>query len=497
MSSSETLPTLENPTREFLNTNYKKTELQKYCRDIGITKVWYTKDKIIDIILEKHRSSKANDSESNVQNHELTIQEVMKGIEELKERINIRDLYIDELNELMKAAHITINKLNDRVSSLEEQVKILQGTYTVQQTPSALQDVTPTQPLPEGTLLLGDTNLSPVRMSDLHQQCSIRTIKEANIDLINCWVSEKLRWAPKYCILVCGIQDILDGSQPVDIFDKLGSLITNLKQVNEEMTIHIHELAPIARVEEFDERINHFNNQLSTWSENNGVTVIKTNLQFRLGTGDVDRMCYSENNGGNFLNRFGIIRLLNIIAKQCPFFKLDINWDKITSQSISTTYASALRQQRPDTSNNDLQSNTLRSRNNDRHRQHHSKFRNFNQHNNNGHYSRRGPQQFSIQHSTHDYRHQGHQNRQILSDTRGWRQNSNMNPSNYQYDRLQRYPQGLPQSRKDSQHFYSRQPCSNCGELNHALSDCRFNYKLKCDNCREYGHKTRLCPLNA
>ena len=178
--------TLEKPSREFLNTNFKKTELQKHCRDVGIARVWYTKDKLIDLILEKHKTTQTNVSENNAQDHELTPQEAVKGIEELRERINIRDLDIDELNELFKAANITINKLSDRVSTLEEQVRVLQGLCNTQHTTPTSQGISPTHPLPEGSLLLGDTNLSHVRKSDLHQQCSVRTIKDANIDLINC-----------------------------------------------------------------------------------------------------------------------------------------------------------------------------------------------------------------------------------------------------------------------------------------------------------------------
>ncbi|XP_064087328.1 probable serine/threonine-protein kinase DDB_G0267514 [Macrobrachium nipponense] len=157
-------------------------------------------------------------------------------------KLNIRDLEIDELNELLKAAHVTINKLNDRLSSLEEKVEQFQKAAANHQAPDAFHG--PTCSPTEGTLPLGDTNLTAIRTSDLKTECSVRTIKEANIDLIKCWISEKLQWAPKYCILYCGLQDILDTNPLEDIFDRLGSLVASLKQINEDMVIHICELAP-------------------------------------------------------------------------------------------------------------------------------------------------------------------------------------------------------------------------------------------------------------
>ena len=335
MSPSNSIVSLENPTWEFLHSNYRKSELQKHCRDIGITRVWVTKEKLIDMIMEKHRSPRPSVSENNVQDLEMNPRDGMNSVEELRERINIRDSEIEELNKLLKTAHVTINKLNDRLSSVEEQVKQLQVTHTQRMSQTPQEQSSPPS-LPEGTLLIGDTNLNDIRTSDLSSRCSIRTIKGANIDLVRCWISEKLQWVPGNSILYCGLQDILEGSEIGDIFDRLGALVACLKQVNEDMSIYICELVPVRRIEEFDEKINNFNNQLVTWSANNGVSVIKTNLRYRLGTGEVDEMCFhtSNENNGNFLNRFGAIRLLSVISKQCSFFKLREGWDTIINQTM-------------------------------------------------------------------------------------------------------------------------------------------------------------------
>ena len=256
-------------------------------------------------------------------------------MEELRERENIKDKEIYELKELLHSAQVTINKLNDRMSLLEDQVTVLKENQRIslsQPLNPSLQGSSPSSSQPEGTLLLGDTNLSPVRASDFSDHCSVRTIKGANIDLIKCWISEKLQWVPRNCILYCGLQDILDKSTFSDIFDRLGFLIAQLKQVNESMNIHICELAPILNVGDYDELINSFNNQVATWSANNGISIIKTNLQFRLGTGEVDHMCFNENSeNDNYLNRFGVIRLLNVISKQCPSLRLHENWENTMS----------------------------------------------------------------------------------------------------------------------------------------------------------------------
>ena len=98
----------------------------------------------------------------------------MNIITELRERMNIRDIEIEELNELLKAANVTINKLNDRVSSLEDQVKLLREN-SVQGKTDAVEpqesEALSQSTLTKGTLLLGDSNLATVRASDLENGC--------------------------------------------------------------------------------------------------------------------------------------------------------------------------------------------------------------------------------------------------------------------------------------------------------------------------------------
>lgn len=336
----------------------------------------------------------------------------------------------------------------------------------------------------EGTLLLGDTNLTAIRTSDLKTECSVRTIKEANIDLIRCWISEKLQWAPGYCILYCGLQDILDKNQLEDIFDRLGSLVASLKQINEDMVIHICELAPVLRVQEFDEIINNFNNQLAAWSAKNGISVIKTNLQFRLGTGEIDQMCLHVNSGsqGNFLNRLGVIRLLNIISKQCPFFKLSDNWDTITRQEVIAPFSEGsqgVANKRGYSQTHMEGSRAPRFRNTDLSYQ--NTIKNYQDYPRRHFTAQRGGSgrrnsQFSIGGD--------HHGRHGSSSDEAWRRNSATNFAGYKYGRTQT---------GEAVNLSRRRPCYNCGELGHALFQCQFYRRIRCDRCKGYGHKTRLC----
>ena len=506
MSSINNTVSLENPTWDFLHSNFRKAELQKHCRDIGITKVWVTKEKLIDLIMEKHRSSRPNVSENGVQDLEMNPRDVMNSVEELRERINIRDSEIEELNELLKTAHVTINRLNDRLSSMEEQVKQLQITHT-QQTPQVLQGSSSPNFSPERTLILGDTNLKDIRTSDLTNQCSIRTIKGANTDLIKCWISEKLQWAPGNCILYCGLQDIMDGSLAEDILDRLGSLVAGLKQINEEMNIYICELVPVVRVQEYDESINNFNNQLATWSTNNGATVIKTNLQYRLGTGEVDQMCFHKDieNNGNFLNRYGVIRLLNIIAQQCSFLKLQKGWDATVGQPVPVQPSISSRSSYDHRSNPkppgyDEERNHQKpyyysrarsrfSRSSDNRPNHKNSYRHDIEYVEAYHTRQKdGERGKNYQYPSHGYHREhytppSHEERQQSSET---------NTNYRQYSQFRRLP-NYPRQKEEPDNVSRRRPCYNCGEINHPFAQCRYEHRIKCNICEEYGHKTRLC----
>ena len=98
---------------------------------------------------------------------------------------------------MLKTANVTINRLNDRISTLEEKLAY-QSTTT---------DLSAGN---EKTLILGDENLTELQRSDLNENCYVRTLTQTTMDLTKCWVREKLEWTPSKCIIYCGIHDIME-----------------------------------------------------------------------------------------------------------------------------------------------------------------------------------------------------------------------------------------------------------------------------------------------
>ena len=498
----DSTPSFQNPTREYLS-NCMKTDLQKYCREIGIARVWTTKAELIDLIMARNSSSQSPTSpEDNTPIPNLY--DIAKSLRELRERENTKDQQIEELQEHLKAAHVTINKLNDRLSTLEEQVNVLQCSHVTaaggsQLSPSDTSTTPSSQQPSEGTLLLGDDNLWQAHTSDLDEKCSIRTIRGANVDLVRCWINEKLSWTPRSCILYCGYQDIREGNRTEDIFDGFGSLIACLKQRNENIDINICELAPAVGDHMLDERINNFNIKLADWCQQNGVSIINTNLQFRLGTSEVDQMCFQTNNdNANYLNRYGIIRLLSIISSQCPSFNLHKNWNDIITHASSDLLQRSNAKHRIINSRNtekhqgnkrQYSPNPMGYRQNTRH----IPYTNGDQPHPPTRSRPRANRRPSVNGDTHLHRqayqphhayqpHQAYQPRQTSQRRR---------ENNGQTYRLNHHFRNSGQAYQDRQ-----QPCHNCGEVNHSHLNCRHQFRFKCMKCNGFGHKTRLCPNN-
>ena len=450
--TQENAPSLENPTREYLLSHFKKTELQKRCLELGITKVWVTKEMLVEMIMEKHRSVSVSGSDRQLHENESgnLIQKILSDIDDLKERLLIKDTQIEDLNDMLKNAYVTINKLSDRVTVLEEQVR--QGgqehsqSTTGSTTPQQGNSTNPS--VREGTLLLGDTNLTFVRSADLGENCSIRTITDANVDLLKCWVAEKLNWIPTRCILYCGMQDILDDVTANVILDNVGMLISNLKQLYENIEISICQLVPTLREDGLKDKINTYNNQLMEWSSNNGVSVIKTDPSFRLGTGDVDEMCYDVDGdlSGILLNRLGTIRLLTTIKNQCPYFSLCDNWN-----TMKRNYDKIL-------TNNDR--NNITSKN------FVSRVENV--------------QPNRINQNWPRY----HRNAQVQYRSRTYEQRDYHGRHRFE-DKRNEWP-SLPNSTRQRNNDRVRQ---------HSYSS--YESRIKCFSCQRYGHKSYVCPQNA
>ena len=322
---------LQNPTWSFLQT-LKKPVLQKHCQKLGLNGIWVTKEELIKSIIENHqRSSTVGEETEEVlqaDDSNLSLQKILSEVREIKEKLAIKDVEVDDLYEKLRIASNTISNLEEKISSLEDQARRGLGQANAND-PS---------PPTRTTLLLGDTNLSYIASSDLGQGCTIRTIKEANIDLMKSWITDKLDWIPARCILYGGIADILENTNPSKILDSIGMLISDLKTKNPDMDIYICQLVPTLQSDELQAKINEFNDELLNWSLTNEISVLCTNLPFKLATNEVDEMCFNMNdeNPGLFLNRLGVIRLLDYIAKKCSNFNLSENWTKIKRSQDSS-----------------------------------------------------------------------------------------------------------------------------------------------------------------
>ncbi|KAK4306197.1 hypothetical protein Pmani_021972 [Petrolisthes manimaculis] len=186
-------------------------------------------------------------------------------------------------------------------------------------------------------LLLGDTNLRTIRRSDLQNEYQIRTIFEANMDLLRCWINEKLSHIPSECILLYnGITDILEEKSPTTILNNLGLLITDLKETNSDMKVRVCQIVPPSSPQEIQAKIHDYNEQIIKWGEANGIDVIKTVPSFTMSTGEIDDLCFEAKiSPYPTLNRLGTVKLLNTIKRQCPDFHLCSNWEEI-KKNINT-----------------------------------------------------------------------------------------------------------------------------------------------------------------
>ena len=498
---SEPLPN----TWEYWYTKHNKLQLQQKCRELGLTKVWQTKDKLVDMIVAKQehlnnqnqRQEQEQEQQDQMQHHSInshegnlslldendqpTIQYALRNIKHLQQEVKIRNREIGELNEMLKKAHITINKLSDRISTLEEKSIRMDGDIgeirAMQLQQENASDYIQNE-VPKGTLILGDSNLSKVQQKDLGEDMVIRTLKNANIDLIGCWVEENLTWTPASCILYCGMQDIVSGEYAVSILDSLGALIASLKQRNERMQISVCQVAPTP-LNSFSEHIDMYNNKLIEWGDVNAVSVIKCELPFRLGTGEIDDFCFDmkDNVSDVCLNRFGVIRLLSTIASQCSYFSLCNNWNEVKLGQRKKSYAEEKTIFNYNSRSKDTEHQNPRSQ---------KSFNNVNRY---------------VSSHTHPRNSEFRQGQRWVGNRGTPLHHLDRAPPYFTDKRTSAHPREFEsRSGYDDMHndYYRRDTskrtgCYRCGEFNHHQSNCRFDHKVRCNNCHAYGHKNKLC----
>lgn len=429
-------PSLENPTWNYLFNNFTKADLQKHCRQIGIKKVYINKDQLVDMIMQNHQSTENETAATSQEEQSMdNLDNILQEIINLNKRMSKKDSEIEELNTMLKTAQVTINRLNDRITTLEDQAAL-------QSRPNALPAVS------EKILLLGDENLREILPSDLGENCSIRTLTDATLDLAKCWVDEKLDWIPSKCIIYCGIHDLMENENTASVLDDLGTLIAELKNKNENIELFTCELVPNLE-KDLDDKINCYNEKLKEWTTVNGVKLINTNLNLKLGTGDIDEMCFSDEEPITVLNRCGVLKLLSAIDKQYKHLKLYENSrkskDRMNSNNKQELPSDFGRRSNDDPSNFVNRTHTHRLQN-------HSTFR--------------------YGFGDKNYRSQNWPSYSVQSDPPLRNRSYNRHTGNY----LQR-------------------GCYNCGEFNHRQANCRYDHRIRCSNCHRFGHKDSKCNL--
>ena len=92
-TSTDSGPSLQNPTWQYLHENFTKIQLQKHCRELGLTKIWVLKEKLINMIME--RQGPPRDDTAVTRNEEddssIHLQRMMKDIAEIKEKLSRKD----------------------------------------------------------------------------------------------------------------------------------------------------------------------------------------------------------------------------------------------------------------------------------------------------------------------------------------------------------------------------------------------------------------------
>ena len=77
------------------------------------------------------------------------------------------------------------------------------------------------------------------------------------------------------------------------------------------MQIFIYQLAPTTLSEDFQAKTADSNKRLNSWGKSNEICTLKTVLDFKLGNGEVDDMCYDFTRESSvfFFLRYGVVRL--------------------------------------------------------------------------------------------------------------------------------------------------------------------------------------------
>ncbi|XP_068221374.1 repetitive organellar protein-like [Palaemon carinicauda] len=235
------LSSLDNPSWEFLHSNYTKGELQKYCSQLDLGGIWTTKEKLIDKILLHYSSVNGQPSSSYTSstenshtsgNADTNLTELIQKFDKFVREMN-DNFYV--VNNNLAEKEVEINELKTKLLLAEERVEALE--VALRRKDKSHEEGGNVFP-EKNILLIGDSCLQGIKSEDLDDHVIVRTLQEANVDLIKSWITEKLSYPIKECIIYCGVQDVLDEDTTMEgITDCLGTLVAELKNKNENTVV--------------------------------------------------------------------------------------------------------------------------------------------------------------------------------------------------------------------------------------------------------------------
>ena len=162
------------------------------------------------------------------------LRKVLLEVQEIKERLAMKEIGVEDIYEKLRLSNEKLKQANESISKLQDEIDSLKGNRG---NSSRNEQVSHKEQMT--TLLIGDSNLSSIKPSDLAKSCRIRTIKDVSVNALKCWINDQLGWIPKNCIIYCGLKDILNNANPSRILDTLGMVISDLKKKKEDMDIYI------------------------------------------------------------------------------------------------------------------------------------------------------------------------------------------------------------------------------------------------------------------
>ena len=119
------------------------------------------------------RETQIKDRENISDNNEVvSLEKICLDISNLKYEVLKNGIRIEEPENTVKKAHITLNKLNDHITTLEANVT------------ASERHLSPTQ---DSILLIGDNNLGNLKTGSFAGDCAIRTTPKAIMDLAKSW----------------------------------------------------------------------------------------------------------------------------------------------------------------------------------------------------------------------------------------------------------------------------------------------------------------------